>query len=227
MKMAYIPQESSLRTPAKYHGYTYVRGTPVHPSLSLDTRNWMLFSFIRVIESLGRWGIGVNFYGFSEEVWCALGGWDSMINGCFLFLSKDGTLANRLKSPVIMDPFSWLIVYTFCVWGGYLSLNWWLVLIRLDFWTHEQLDISDISHFSLFAGKTQSIDALQVWKGQTIWKQQRYSFSGVFGVSCSGSQATALSWWWCSGSVLVILNFIISHKLWLINQPPVTYPPQK
>jgi len=30
--------------------------------------NWMLFSFIRVIESLGRWGIGVNFYGFSEEV---------------------------------------------------------------------------------------------------------------------------------------------------------------
>ena len=68
-------------------------------------------------RSLGRWGIGVNFYGFSEEVWCALGGWDSMINGCFLFLSKDGTLANRLKSPVIMDPFSWLIVYTFCVGG--------------------------------------------------------------------------------------------------------------
>eukprot|EP00435_Cladocopium_sp_Y103_P015762 s1497_g3.t2 len=30
--------------------------------------NWMIFSFIRVIESLGRWGIGVNFYGFSEEV---------------------------------------------------------------------------------------------------------------------------------------------------------------
>jgi hypothetical protein len=27
----------------------------------------MIFSFIRVIESLGRWGIGVNFYGFSEE----------------------------------------------------------------------------------------------------------------------------------------------------------------
>lgn len=30
--------------------------------------NWMIFSFIRVIESLGRWGLGVNFYGFSQEV---------------------------------------------------------------------------------------------------------------------------------------------------------------
>lgn len=27
----------------------------------------MIFSFIRVIESLGRWGLGVNFYGFSQE----------------------------------------------------------------------------------------------------------------------------------------------------------------
>ena len=36
-------------------------------------RNWMIFSFIRVIESLGRWGIGVNFYGFSEEASTGVG----------------------------------------------------------------------------------------------------------------------------------------------------------
>ncbi|CAE7456401.1 unnamed protein product [Symbiodinium natans] len=28
--------------------------------------NWMIFTFVRVIESLGHWGIGVNFHGFSQ-----------------------------------------------------------------------------------------------------------------------------------------------------------------
>ncbi|CAE7899954.1 unnamed protein product, partial [Symbiodinium sp. KB8] len=28
--------------------------------------NWMIFSFVRVIESLGHWGVGVNFHGFTQ-----------------------------------------------------------------------------------------------------------------------------------------------------------------
>ena len=26
----------------------------------------MIFSFVRVIESLGHWGVGVNFHGFTQ-----------------------------------------------------------------------------------------------------------------------------------------------------------------
>ena len=102
-----------LRTPAKYHGYTYVRGTPVLVPWHQELDAFFLYPCHRVLGSLGDW---------SQLLWLQRGGggkrggWDSMINGCFWFLLKDGTLANRLKSPVIMDPFSWLTVYTFCVW---------------------------------------------------------------------------------------------------------------